>query len=75
MTTPFRDSIIALDVNTGKVEEFATLATGIASHTSALFDDYLFIYGGTNGLKIFDAVMRYSIKDKQWTIMTKYPES
>ena len=62
MSTPFRDVIISMDINTGKVEEFGQLPTSLASHTSYLIDDrYLVIYGGTNGLRFFDNVIRYDI--------------
>ena len=68
--------IIQLDLKTGKVSDFATLPTGLASHTSYLIDDrYLMIYGGTNGLRFFDNVIRYDIQNKEWRLMTKYPES
>lgn len=73
---PFRDEILSLDVETGEIEEFGNLPSGLASHTSILLDDkYLFIYGGTNGLKIYDAVTRYDIEKKEWTLLTKYPNS
>ena len=31
------------------------------------------IYGGTNGLKFFDSVIRYDLEKKEWRLMTKYP--
>ena len=74
MSTPFRDVIIQLDLNTGKVDEFGELPTALASHTSYLIDDkYLLIYGGTNGLKFFDNVIRYDIQKKEWRLLTKFP--
>ena len=74
--TPFRDEIISLDIKTGKVEEFGTLPTALASHASYLIDDkYLVIYGGTNGLRFFDNVIRYEIETKEWRLLTKYPDS
>lgn len=73
---PFRDVIISLDLSSGQVEEFANLPTSLAAHVSFLIDDkYLIIYGGTNGLKFFDCVIRYDIEAKKWTMMTKYPET
>ena len=75
MMALFRDNIVALDLDSGEISEFARLPTGIASHTGAIIGDYLFMYGGTNGLKFFDAVTRYDIKNKKWTLMTKYPDS
>ena len=76
MSSPFRDMIMQLDLNTGNVEEFANLPTGLAAHASFLLDDkYLLIYGGTNGLKFFDNVIRYDIEKKEWRLLTKYPES
>lgn len=76
MMRPFRDVIISLDLSSGQVEEFASLPTSLAAHTSFLIDDkYLVIYGGTNGLKFFDSVIRYDIAAKKWTLMTKQPES
>lgn len=54
--------------------EFAQLPTALASHTSLLIDDkFLVIYGGTNGLRFFDNVIRYDIEKKEWRLMTKYP--
>jgi hypothetical protein len=75
MASPFRDVISCLDLGTGEIiEEFAQLPTAIASHQSFLIDDkYLLIYGGTNGLSLFDNVIRYDIANKQWKLMGKYP--
>ena len=76
MSSPFREVIMSLDLNSGKVEEFAGLPTGLAAHASFMLDNkYLLIYGGTNGLKFFDNVIRYDIENKEWRLMTKYPES
>jgi hypothetical protein len=77
MGSPFRDSIVCVDIETGKVEgEFARLPTGLASHCSWLMDDrYLVVYGGTNGLRFFENVIRYDIETKSWTMMTKLPPS
>lgn len=76
MAKPFRDVIISLDLTSGKVEEFANLPTSLAAHTSFLIDDkYLIIYGGTNGLKFFDNVIRYDISAKKWTMLAVLPES
>ena len=38
-------------------------------------DSYLVLYGGTNGLRFFDNVIRYDIKKKEWRLMTVQPES
>lgn len=74
LSTPFRDTVISLDINTGKIEEFAQLPTALASHTSVLLEDkYLFIYGGTNGLRFFDNVIRYDIEKQEWRLLTKFP--
>jgi hypothetical protein len=74
MQVPFREDIITLDLETMEVKEFARLPTQLAAHSSFLLDDkYLLCYGGTNGLKFFDCVMRYDIENKKWEIMTKYP--
>ena len=75
MMALFRESILALDLESGEISEFARLPTGIASHTGTVIGDYLFLYGGTNGLKFYDAVTRYDIKNKKWTTLTKYPDS
>jgi len=48
----------------------------LASQASTIIDDkFIFIYGGTNGLRFFDNVIRYDIAKKEWTLMTKYPNS
>ena len=76
MKTPFRDTILSLDLTSGTLTEFAQLPSALASQTSVLIDDkYILIYGGTNGLRFFDNVIRYDIEKKEWTLMTKYPES
>ena len=77
MASPFRDVIISLNLETGQInDEFAQLPTALASHQSFLIDDkYLIIYGGTNGLSLFDNVIRYEIEKKQWKVMSKYPET
>ena len=76
MASPFRDVVLSLDMNTGNLEEFAQLPTALAAHSSFLVDDkYLVIYGGTNGLRFFDNVIRYDIAAKEWRMMQKYPET
>ena len=40
---------------------------------SMIDDKYLVIYGGTNGLSLFDNVIRYEIEKQQWKVMSKYP--
>ena len=51
-----------------------TLPADVASHQSALIDDqYIVMYGGTNGLRFFDSLLRYSLADKKWTLMTTQP--
>jgi hypothetical protein len=64
-----------VDVTDGTVEIFGKLPADLASHQSALIDDkYIVMYGGTNGLRFFDSIVRYSIADKKWTLMTKQPK-
>ena len=76
MASPFRDVILSLDMKTGKLEEFAQLPTALAAHSSFMVDDkYLVIYGGTNGLRFFDNIIRYDIAAKEWRMMQKYPET
>ena len=66
---------MSFDINTGDIDpEFCQLPTALASHASYLIDDrFLIIYGGTNGLRFFDNVIRYDIENKEWRLMTKYP--
>ena len=46
----------------------------MASHTSFMIgDDYIILYGGTNGLTFYNSVIRYDIKNKKFMIMTKWP--
>jgi len=33
------------------------------------------IYGGTNGQRFFDNVIRYDIDAKEWKMMSKYPNT
>jgi hypothetical protein len=61
-------------LDSGKVSEFGTLPSAIGSHVSTLIDDkYLLVYGGTNGFRFFDSILRYEIDTKSWTLMTKQP--
>ena len=61
-----------MDIIDGTVELFGKLPADLASHQSGLIDDkYIVMYGGTNGLRFFDSIVRYSIADKKWTLMTK----
>jgi hypothetical protein len=70
MDSPFRDVILSLDLISGQLEEFAGLPTALAAHSSFLVDDkYLVIYGGTNGLRFFDNIIRYDIAAKEWRMM------
>jgi len=62
--------------NLGKVTNFGSLPADLCCHVSALVDnEYLVLYGGTNGLRFFDSILRYSIKEKKWTLMTNIPAS
>lgn len=36
-------------------------------------DKFLIVYGGFNGLRFFDSILRYDIVEKKWTLMTKQP--
>jgi hypothetical protein len=60
---------------TKKVSLLGRLPSALGSHVSMLIDDkYLLVYGGTNGYRFFDSLMRYDIENKKWTLMMKYPE-
>lgn len=70
----FSDDIYAVELATGKVTMWGRLPTALGSHVSAIVDDqYLVVYGGTNGLRFFDAILRYEIATKDWTLMTTQP--
>ena len=72
--SPFRDEIISLNITTGAVSQFAQMPCAMASHTSFMIgDDYIVFYGGTNGQTLFNSVTRYDIKQKKFTLMTKWP--
>lgn len=32
------------------------------------------MYGGTNGYRFFDNIVRYSIAEQKWTLMTRQPK-
>jgi len=68
--------IYSIDLKTFKVEEFGKLPAAIGSHVSAVVQDkYIVVYGGTNGLRFFDSILRYEIDNKRWTLMTKQPDN
>lgn len=70
----FSDDIYAIELATGKVSMFGRLPSACGSHVSAIVDDeYIVLYGGTNGLRFFDSILRYDISTKDWTLMTKQP--
>ena len=51
---------------------FGRLPTALGSHVSSIVDDqYIVVYGGTNGLRFFDSILRYDINAKDWTLMTR----
>jgi hypothetical protein len=63
--------IYSIELDTGKVENWGRLPSELGSHSSALIDDkYIILYGGTNGLRFFDSIVRYEISTKKWTLMT-----
>ena len=67
----FHNNIFQVDLTDGTLTSIGTLPADVASHQSALIDDkYLVLYGGTNGLRFFDSLLRYSLEDKKWTLMT-----
>lgn len=75
----FHNQIFEIDLQEGSptyghVSEIGTLPADLGSHQSALIDDkYIVTYGGCNGLRFFDSILRYSLEDKKWTLMTKQP--
>lgn len=70
----FSDAIYEICLETGKVGHFCKLPSALGSHVSYLVDDqYLIIYGGTNGLRFFDSILRCDLLTKTWTLMTKQP--
>ena len=72
----FTDDIISVNLDTKKVSLFGKLPTALGAHISALIDDkYILVYGGTNGFRFFDSLLRYEIETQKWTLMTKYPSS
>jgi hypothetical protein len=71
----FSDIIYQIDLEDGTVSEFGRLPSAIGSHVSLIVDDkYLVLYGGTNGFRFFDNILRYSTADQRWMLMTKQPE-
>jgi hypothetical protein len=32
------------------------------------------MYGGTNGLRFFDSILKYTFAEKKWTLMTGQPK-
>eukprot|EP00347_Sterkiella_histriomuscorum_P011836 403370917 len=65
------------DVNEqGIVSKLGDLPSDLSCHVSSLInDEHIVTYGGTNGLRFFDSVTRYSISQKKWTLMTGIPEN
>jgi hypothetical protein len=58
----FQNSIFSIDTSTLHVSKLTDLPTSIASHSSVLINDrYIVIYGGTQGLRFFDNLLRYDI--------------
>lgn len=71
----FSDAIYQVCLETGKVSHFCRLPSALGSHVSYIIDDkYLIIYGGTNGLRFFDSILRCDLETKSWTLMTKQPD-
>lgn len=71
----FSDVIYQICLDTGKVSQFCLLPSAIGSHVSCIIDDkYLVLYGGTNGLRFFDSILRFDLEFKLWTLMTKQPD-
>ena len=67
----FSDDIYSIELANGKVSLFGRLPTALGSHVSAIVDDeYIVVYGGTNGLRFFDSILRYGIEAREWTLMT-----
>ena len=61
-------------MTSGKVSEFCLLPSALGSHISFIVDNkYLLLYGGTNGLRFFDTILRCDLEFKHWTTMTKQP--
>ena len=67
----FHNEIYSIELASGEVEKLGALPADLASHQSALIDDkFLIMYGGTNGLRFFDSILKYTFADKKWTLMT-----
>lgn len=72
----FSDCIYSIDLKTFKVEVFGKLPAAIGSHVSAVVKDkFIIVYGGTNGFRFFDSILRYEIENQKWTLMTTQPEN
>ena len=73
----FSDVIYDLDLDTFQLSKLGFLPSVLCSHCSAVIEDkYLILYGGTNGLRFFDSIVRYEFESKKWMIMTKnHPKS
>lgn len=69
--------IYNINLETLKSTEFCELPSTLCSHISALIENkYLILYGGTNGLRFFDSIVRYDLETKKWMMMTKnHPKS
>jgi len=71
----FTDQIVSINLQTKKVTLFGRMPTALGSHVSMLIDDkYILVYGGTNGYRFFDSLMRYDIAKQKWELMMKYPD-
>ena len=70
----FLNTVFMIDVKEGKFEELAELPSAICGHCSSLIDNrYLLLYGGTNGLRFFDSLIRYDLEKKQSLLMVHPP--
>ena len=70
----FNDEIHMYDIEAEEWTEFGKTTTPMGSHCSALFQStgQLFVYGGTNGARFFDSILKMDLESKEWLMLSSY---
>lgn len=65
------NEIYCLDLETKTWTILGSFAVPIGSHAATLIANrYIITYGGTNGMKFFDTIMRYDLESKNCLMYT-----
>lgn len=70
----FCDEIHQYDIEGEEWTLLGQTQTPMGAHCSAIFQstNSLFVYGGTNGARFFDSILKMNLETKEWTMLRSF---